>query len=867
MRLSIFILLFLLPFNSVYPQQIGGKITDARTQSPLGGAIITLKEDSGIKIIKYAQSNEKGEFVIKINTSSERPYLLTASLMGYAEKVIKTGNGEKFYNIALDPRPIELREVVVKPRKIIQKRDTLIYDVSSFSDTYDRSIGDVLKKMPGIEMSQSGGIKFNGIPINKFYIEGLDLLEGRYGLAVNNISRQDVKSIEIYEHHQPVKALEDISFSNSAAVNLKLKDKAKSRWIGEIKAGAGFSPLLWDGALFGMLINPGVQSMNTAKSNNTGKEILSEIKNFTIQDIFGSGNISYPGTYYVLPQFFIPGIKDNRWLFNKSYMASSNNLWKIAKDYQIKNQLSYSGMKTDNNSSASTEYFFPDGSTNKVEEIQNTKGSAHNLSGNIILYANKPEYYLKNNLNAELKWDKTEIHTAGTFNNFQKNNLHNLRVADDIEIIKRIKNNTISFKSLNSYHYKPHELHISDKDLQLSETLKLHLLSSVSNISYSATVNRIILSATGSLKMYGRNMDNTANTLINGEDNLNFNSSLGYINSSAAFKIQYSAGNLLLSADMPLNYIFYRVKSGDNNRKHNLFYISPNLTVRYNPSPKVEFSLSGTLYGKDLNNYYVFYPGIILRNYRNIIAGTENMRTGNINKVSFRGSYKEPMKTLFINWGCSYNRTITNYLPEKEFAGKYIINSFRDKTSKKRSLFIWGGINKSLDAIYTFLFFNISYLGSKAELLQNKVIVPYTSSVLNISPSFEMNFIKWGKLKYELNYNYNILKPSDKKSDIIKSESSQLNEKLAFFINPVKNINLKVTGEHFYSGEVNNKNSFFLDITATYKISEKLEAGCEASNIFNYKELSYGIFDDLSRIKYTYRLRPFNILFSISYSF
>jgi hypothetical protein len=58
--------------------------------------------------------------------------------------------------------------------------------VNSFSKEQDRSIGDVLKRMPGIEVLPDGKILYQGKAINKYYIEGLDLLEGKYNLANEN---------------------------------------------------------------------------------------------------------------------------------------------------------------------------------------------------------------------------------------------------------------------------------------------------------------------------------------------------------------------------------------------------------------------------------------------------------------------------------------------------------------------------------------------------------------------------------------------------------------------------------------------------------------------------------------------------------
>lgn len=73
--------------------------------------------------------------------------------------------------------------------------DTLNYNVASYTQQGDRVIGDVLKKMPGIVVSKDGGISFNGKNISNFYVEDMDLLQGRYGLATNNINAKDVTTI------------------------------------------------------------------------------------------------------------------------------------------------------------------------------------------------------------------------------------------------------------------------------------------------------------------------------------------------------------------------------------------------------------------------------------------------------------------------------------------------------------------------------------------------------------------------------------------------------------------------------------------------------------------------------------------------
>ena len=109
--------------------------------------------------------------------------------------------------IFLDSEDFRLQEVKVSAQRIEQKKDTLVYSVAGFSQPQDRSIADVIAKMPGMEVNPNGQISFNGKSINKFYIEGMDLMNDRYALASNNISKKRVKSVEVLQNHQPIEML------------------------------------------------------------------------------------------------------------------------------------------------------------------------------------------------------------------------------------------------------------------------------------------------------------------------------------------------------------------------------------------------------------------------------------------------------------------------------------------------------------------------------------------------------------------------------------------------------------------------------------------------------------------------------------
>ena len=198
-------------------------------------------------------------------------------MMNFAKQSIPLDSAAFPLTVSMEPGTTLLKEVTVKADRIRQQGDTITYNVGSFAQAQDRTIGDVLKRMPGIDVSSSGKIKYQGEDINKFYIEGTDLLGGKYGLATNGISHDDVGAVEVMENHQPVEVLSGIAFSDKAAINLKLKNKAKAAWSIHGDAGGGWSwqpeGAVWDGELFAMCAMPGFQNITTFRTNNTGEDL------------------------------------------------------------------------------------------------------------------------------------------------------------------------------------------------------------------------------------------------------------------------------------------------------------------------------------------------------------------------------------------------------------------------------------------------------------------------------------------------------------------------------------------------------------------------------------------------------------------
>ncbi|MDL2257170.1 carboxypeptidase-like regulatory domain-containing protein, partial [Bacteroidales bacterium OttesenSCG-928-I14] len=264
MKYYLILLFFLLfPFIHIYGQKttISGTVRTTGEKIVVN-ALVLLKDDSSKSIIAYTYSDSEGNYKVSFTNNTDE-LLITVSGMTIASQTKRIKDKSQVIDFKMKEEDIQLKEVTIKPTKIYYRKDTINYSVTSFATDKDFVIGDVLKRMPGIDVSESGQIKYQGRAINKFYIENMDMLNGRYGIATQNISVKDVATVQVMENHQPIKAIDSLQISDQAAINLKLKEEAKGTLSIMAQLGIGASPLLWENELTGMYFARKSQNITT----------------------------------------------------------------------------------------------------------------------------------------------------------------------------------------------------------------------------------------------------------------------------------------------------------------------------------------------------------------------------------------------------------------------------------------------------------------------------------------------------------------------------------------------------------------------------------------------------------------------------
>ena len=339
MKWIVFFVVLLGIAASASAQELAGRVVDAADGRPLAGAILLAADSTG-RQAGYTTSAADGAFRLRPRQGMRAAWI-DVSMMGYRAQRFNASRLPQ--EIRLAASAVEIREVEIRAPRLSLRGDTVSYNVASFTEAQDRTIADVLRKMPGIEIEKTGEIRYNGEAINKFYIEGMDMLDGRYSLATNNIAPQDVASVEVMENHQPIKALRDVLYSDRAALNLRLKKQARAHWTGTLRGAGGWSPdeVLGSGSAFAMRIAARSQSMLNLKGDNTGEDPTSDLRQLTVEEMLNGAD-----NRYETPEWFTTGLSkapldDRRTRLNRSVMASADYLRKLTEDYQLSGHVAW----------------------------------------------------------------------------------------------------------------------------------------------------------------------------------------------------------------------------------------------------------------------------------------------------------------------------------------------------------------------------------------------------------------------------------------------------------------------------------------------------------------------------------------------
>jgi hypothetical protein len=822
----------------------------------------------GDKIFNFAASDAQGRYSIQ-HSSQDDSLQIRISRLDYATQVIKIANCSQQLDFTLIQQPTVLKEVEIRSQGAWRSRDTVNYPVSGFANESDRTIADVLRKLPGIEVRQSGQILYNDKPINRFYVEGMDLMGGRYNVISDNLRHDAIQTVQILEDHEPIKALEEVSLSDRAALNLILKEDARAKWQATAKLGLGFAPLLWDEELTMMRFAKATQDVIVYKTNNIGVNADRELMAH-----YGVMSGGQNNDLLTIP-LSSSGISENRTLFNNQHMLTANRLIKLNDVYQLRLNGSYLNDRQERNSSTHLVYFL-DGTEIITDEQTHTKLNINRADLTLTLTGNHQNYFFENALKIQGDWRNT---FADISSSEQRLKNQSFNISDNFRWLKVFGKKRLDIESSNRLSSAPQSLVIKPglyADFfnngisydQLKQEADLLEFKSNTAVIFSNTRGRWQTNYELGLDLTLQQLNSdlsipdqaTADTLRN---EFAFTLAHPYI----AARYSYVRRRLTATLNLPFGYAIQQNtdKLTNHSNSEATPYINPSLSLRYKIGYVWEVS-STARYSNSFNTINSLHTGYLLSDYRNISRNSGEFFSRNSQSYGLGLSYNEPIKSINARLWAGYDRTGFDKITDVDFDGilsiRKLVESKGFNDSKRLGLSFSKGFSRYITKTALFASYGIS----TGQQQQHGTLITSESNFYNIVFTLD------GRISSSINFIYGI-NYNNRTSRIEGVETtnpgtiSGVTQNFRINVLPMKALTLGLIANHSQSITASNlPSTFFMDLRAQYKY-KRFEFSANWNNILNANQYVIANYGDFFSSINTFELRPTNMVLAVRFSF
>lgn len=856
---------------------ITGTVKDKKKEAIYANVLFQSKESASIE--GFDATDDNGRFTLNYKGKSDS-LLITVMGMGIEkqQKMVASNIGQ--IDFIVEESYIQLKEVGVIPNKIRRIGDTLSYNVASYLQQGDRSIADILKKLPGIKVEASGQISYQGEAINKFYIENLDMLEGRYGIATNNITARDVASVQVLENHQPVKALQSTTYSEKAAINLKLKEDVKGIWTLNALLGGNYKPWGWEAELVAMYFGKGSQNMDVYKSNNVGINLGTEFASHYERE-----------RLYINPDGMLsvqeptkPPVPLKRYLDNSSQAASVNYLSLLKDSLELVANVTYLYDHVKQKGYSLSQQYREEQDILWIEEYANTKLNAHRVESVLKLSTNRNNLFFNNYLNLKGRFRDMRGFTQTQSNDISSTEYISQKLHDPsygldntLEVLKNIGQNTYNLYWAIAYTQKPSDLVVTPGTywgIANLEDLKQELTSKVfaTNIrtNYKRRINYLELS----YALWARIDLENLNTQLIGKDSQglpilqgdSLRNELQYNTYKVGLSQEYTYKRKKINLALTLPLYMYILHSNDKllNRTNTTNKLIFNPSLRFNYSFTSEWKLGlNANYNRDLGGIDDAYSGYIMHNYRYFLRNTENKQLEKEGYGAYlRLSYGNAIRAFFINAEARYSHSKSNLLYGYNYEGILMIKNTIDQATKSDAYNMQVNASKGFNFWNTIIRLGGNYNRSKGEVLIDSDILNSRYQGYGYETSINIQPISKLGLTYKLAWNESHNYVEGKSGIFPKIRNVSQDGKVNFY--PTDKLTFSFNIEHQYNSAASKRYSTFADIKAIFKYRH-IDYELEYNNIFNRKQYISTVYNTVNTYFYSYNLRPASVLLKVRF--
>lgn len=903
-KISLFLMIFFAVL-SFAQKTVSGKITDEDGVA-IPSASVTVEEPGKDAILAYGITNAKGEYKVTF-TSAESNVDLKVKAFNQRPLTKQISNSDQTLNFKMEGEATEIKEVKLKTKMVTARGDTISYDLKAFDSKSDRTLADVLKKMPGIEVNTDGTILYQGNAINKFYVNGKDLMEGGYGTINNSLPKDAVQKVEVLENHQPVKILQDKVPSDQAAINIKLKNSVTMTGRGEV--GVGGSPLLWNVKLTPMFFGQKSQWVVNYKSNNTGEQVENEGNILSFGNGWEGRRINASQNDWLnVETASTPNTPVKRYLMNSVHYLSANYLTNIdkKKEWELKANANYTNNAVEREDYRETTY--QDGS--KI--INSTKNNFYTdkIKGELIFTKNAKKGFFKNTTSFSQFWngDRANVLRDGR-TGAESVQSPTSSFQNSLSTIIPWKEKMVNFKSYINYQDDNQTLQVSPASYmqipyKVSETaigrinfapgsiaeqmfrLKTLDTSHSANISFS-TKGWTFTPQIGfdfSSDQLNTNFNGLAIPSAPGDVQPDFNSPayendlrFTEINPNASVGVNYKNDSWSLFANFPVN--FNSIKAEDDlrgvSKSLNRTTFTPNIFAQYTFASFWKASVNGNVSNNfgDIQSAYAGYmllspTGFNVMDPKNPIPQTTTSSGG------ARIEYRNPLNNLFFNVNYSLSDSKRNLLgsPILDPTTGFTLMQYKDQENHSKSNRFSAEVGKYFPKFKTNA--SVSYGNTTSisdAFLSDPILGDQQFKNKNNSQTYGFKFNNTYFSWMSLDYNMSLSRTKQDSRGGLLGTNKGYNHNLAVFFYPIENHTIGFNWDQVNTINGNNKyNNPFYDISYQFTwAKKKIDFELKWMNIANRRVFeTYNLDGQFGSTTYTrIQLRPSQVMFTVKFNF
>ena len=229
-------------FSQKKAVEISGRVMEGDTEQPAIAASVQLLNLPDSTQSTGMASNMQGYYRLQAKPGK---YVLKVTYIGYQPLFIPvqlSSAPKRMEDVVLQPDAILLAEAVVvaEAPQVQVVEDTVQFNASAYRTPQGATLEELVKKLPGAEVDDDGGVKINGKDVSKILVNGKEFFGGDVATGLQNLPVEMIEKLKTYDKKSDLARITGIDDGEEETVlDLTVKKEMNTGWFGNIDLAGG----------------------------------------------------------------------------------------------------------------------------------------------------------------------------------------------------------------------------------------------------------------------------------------------------------------------------------------------------------------------------------------------------------------------------------------------------------------------------------------------------------------------------------------------------------------------------------------------------------------------------------------------------